>query len=125
MLFAFLLGGIAGAGKFEKFVGEVAVRIGHGGERGGEGLNEGKAASWLGWILPWECPCISQNLMTSVKDYKPFVIFCSSHTKGYKVVKYPVVGDNFPEHIHSSSPNPRISRPGASVSGYAVGFGCF
>ena len=95
MFFAFLLGGIAGASEFEKFVGEVAVGIGHGGERGDEGSNEGKVASWLGWILPWECSCISQNLIKRGKDYKPSVIFCSPHTKDYKVVKHPVVGDHF------------------------------
>ena len=28
-LFTFLLGGVAGASKFEKFIGEVAIRVGH------------------------------------------------------------------------------------------------
>lgn len=38
-LFAFFLGGVAGAGEFEKFVGEIAIGVGHGGERGSEGQN--------------------------------------------------------------------------------------
>jgi len=36
-LLAFFLRGITGAGKFEKFVGEVVIGLGHGGERGGGG----------------------------------------------------------------------------------------
>lgn len=52
-LFAFLLGGIAGAGEFEKFVGEVTVRVGHGGgERRCGVQDKGNVALGLGRLLP-------------------------------------------------------------------------
>lgn len=57
MLFAFLLGGITGTSELEKFVGEVAIGVRHGGgERAGGGRNKGNAAPEPGSNLPWESP---------------------------------------------------------------------
>jgi len=52
-LFALLLGGITGTGELEKFVGEVAIGVGHG---GGCGVRQGggSKALGLGQLLPWE-----------------------------------------------------------------------
>ena len=57
MLFAFPLRGISSAGELEKFVREVAIRVGHGGGERGE-RNEARVAG----TLPWECSRIVRLL---------------------------------------------------------------
>ena len=52
-LFAFLLGSVTGASELEKFVGEVAIGVGHGGGCGGKNRTTG-TRSWRMCSLPWE-----------------------------------------------------------------------
>ena len=99
-LLAFFLGGITGAGEFEKFVGEVVIGFRHGGERGGEGGEEMEVPGQL--------------------DYKYFVIFCSSYAKHYKPHSIPFnrtgcrVPSQLAHGVHSASvftPAPCIFYP--------------
>lgn len=108
-LLAFFLGGITGAGEFEKFVGEVVIGFRHGGERGGEGGEEMEVPGQL--------------------DYKYFVIFCSSYAKHYKPHSIvPVVGYHLNWHVEFtlllfSPPHPAFFTR-IPVFGFIAAFDC-